>query len=239
MSEDENKIGADLAQQELPPNDELPEWFCLIQTNKEYYADRYRDLQQGKNKINYATFFSLISLFSPQLLYRKFFIKPTIISWFFRCLFFFLNSIIITPFLIFMSNLWFSDYIAFSWEAFSIIFPVFYISRKYNAWYLKSVKEKYEAGYRPSFYKDTSSIIKYASIILGIGLVITSLLFFNDSLEFFKLKVSDNNYINFFLLFLFGAVYIFFVMLFIQLFVFINDRIKLRRHLKGLKQAVD
>ncbi|CAO4834998.1 MAG: hypothetical protein CNLJKLNK_01207 [Holosporales bacterium] len=195
-------------EKEVPHNlikQDLPEWFCLIQTNREYYIERYADLQQGKNKINYATFFSLIFpsfLAVPlHLLYRKFLIIPILVVWGIAialfCLYDLALHLSIRYLIIFFKfNVFYYVIPDVSFFIFCIIASSYFVSLKYNAWYFKSVRKKYEAGYRPSFYKDTFSSWR-------------CLLF-----------------LNIFMNVIYG----------IQ---FINDRIKLNRHLKDVKKPAN
>ncbi|CAO4834983.1 MAG: hypothetical protein CNLJKLNK_01209 [Holosporales bacterium] len=222
---------SDLAKHDLTQNDNLPDWFCLIQTNRKYYIERYRDLQQGKNKMNYAAFFSLICSMPFQLLYRKFFIKPMLIL---------LATAVSSFSLLFLAPFIFLDGLGtffpgiFSLAVLYIFFiflfyilPAFFVSRKYNVWYFKSVRKKYEAGYCSSFYKDTFPSAQYLFVGYIFGFIMLLLTYIDFSHEPESSLISNTLTVVGSLPFI------------IRLFVFIDDRKKLKQNLENVKNKAD
>ncbi|CAO5677576.1 MAG: hypothetical protein NEHIOOID_00832 [Holosporales bacterium] len=242
MSEFEKEISPEVVKQDLTHENDLPEWFCLIQTNRDYYIKRYKEQQQGKNKINFATFFSLYFMVPFQLLYRKFFIRPMFIQLIFFVFCFFVFGVFLAGFYLFVIRIGLSiDHlknfgIAFVLLSIFLMFlSPFFISKKYNAWYFKSVKRKYEEGYRPSFYKDTSLPVKYVVGLTILGSLLIFLYTIYSSFDFMFIRVIYG------LINAFTFSYFFFnsIICVAALWIFIKDRITLKRHLRDLKNSAD
>ncbi|CAO4834988.1 MAG: hypothetical protein CNLJKLNK_01208 [Holosporales bacterium] len=140
----EKEIPSDLAKHDLTQNDNLPDWFCLIQTNRKYYIKRYREKQQGKNKI-YTAAFALLFLglllsfylfvFSDDDAYKYFesqkFIDNNMRLYY---LFFFFCNVILT----------------------------FFVIKMRNNNYFKQTKRNYEKRNRPDVYSGRSATLRKA-----------------------------------------------------------------------------
>lgn len=150
--------------------EELPEWFCLIQTDRDYFIKRYFEIQDGKKPINYAVCLSFILQNMWYLFYRKYAFFPLF-------LYSFISGILLIPlqFLTPVIKIYFENNLEKILWAVTLytLLVIFFIAKSvcksYNTWYLEHIQEKYKKGYRPIFYKDTSPILKYFSF-LGFGI---------------------------------------------------------------------
>ncbi|CAO4834973.1 MAG: hypothetical protein CNLJKLNK_01210 [Holosporales bacterium] len=212
----EKEILSDFEKQDSTQGDDLPDWFCLIQTSREYYIKQYRKIMQGSNK----AYFTFVALFFASCFLFVF--KNKELYKYVTSYNFIEKEIKMCYLFLFICNIIF-------------VFPAIKIKNKE---YFKQTKLNYKRGYRPDIYTDTSAAMRNALIFCKRGYYFILLSFFT----FFFFDLGGRGSLPvFFTIFatsfwsLFSGVFVG-VVYSVQ---FINDRIKLRRHLKDLKQAAD
>ncbi len=150
---------------------ELPSWFSLIQTDRNYYEKRYHEIENGQNKLNMRCFLSAIIGNYWFLFYRKYAFLVFIILGIFG---YFVNSFIIPfmqPILILNKVEIQNVFIISILTSFLLNACIFYmVFKKYDAWYLEFIEKRYNQGYTTDEFKDTSPLLKY---IAWIGTIVS------------------------------------------------------------------
>lgn len=137
---------------------ELPAWFELIQTDRDYYIDAYKKQLNGVNKFNYKVLLSSLFAGNFYLLYKKFgllrfFVSSSLFPLIGVLIFGMISIFLLSPLPI--SEINFDDifenniylvYMCFGYFFVVITSSYLFFSRQYNRWYLNSIKKKYIKG---------------------------------------------------------------------------------------------
>jgi hypothetical protein len=145
---------------------QLPDWFSLIQTDREYYENRYRDIENGQSKLNIRCFLSAIIGNYWFLFYRKYafvtiFIMGIFIYFLDNLTNFICFTILNVMFVFNKIELQNTFVITFLITILLKIYIFYYVFKKYDRWYLSFIEERYNKGYTIKEFKDTSPFLKY------------------------------------------------------------------------------